>query len=284
MLSLKIGPLAIPTQLAILYLGLLCAWLTGWWLGRKRKANPEPVLFNLLLIGLIVARIAFVIHYADSYSDQWLGMLDIRDGGFLPLPGVLAALLAAAWFLWRKADLRIPLASGLATGVLVSGLGFAVFNAMLSSQQLPDLVLRSLEGDPVALHDLRGKPLVINLWATWCPPCRREMPALQAAQQANPEVTFVFANQGEGQGQIESFLQHQNLSLDNLLLDSGARLGQGVSSLSLPTTLFYDADGVLQNTHLGELSTASLRHAMRAIMPGDTQLSTAQPTVKKDTP
>lgn len=266
MLSLKIGPLAIPTQLAILYLGLLCAWLIGWWLGRKRQANPEPILFRLLLLGLLVARIGFVARYYDNYTSL-LSMLDIRDGGFMPLAGVVAVLLGAAWYVWRKPMLRVPLAAGLATGVLVSGLGFAVLHAMLSSQQLPDLSVRNLQGEPVNLHDLRGKPMVINLWATWCPPCRREMPVLQAAQQAHPEVEFVFVNQGEGQQQVERFLQQQALELDNLLLDSGARLGQSVGSLSLPTTLFYDADGILQNNHLGELSTASLRHAMRVIAP-----------------
>ena len=279
MLSLKLGPLAIPTQLAILYLGLLCAWLTGWWLGRKRQADPEPVLFRLLLLGIIAARLAFVLRYHDNYAGNWAGMLDIRDGGFMPLAGIAAALAGAVWYLWRKPLLRVPLASGLATGVIISGLGFAIHSAMLSSQQLPDLYVRNLEGEPVSLQELRGQPLVINLWATWCPPCRREMPVLQAAQQNNPHIRFVFVNQGEGQQQVERFLQQQELQLDNLLLDSGARLGQSVSSLSLPTTLFYDAAGVLQNNHLGELSTASLRHAMRSIAP-----DTHTPTPEKVTP
>lgn len=282
MLSLKLGPLAIPTQLAILYLGLLCAWLTGWWLGRKRKANPEPVLFRLLLLGIVAARAVFVIRYYDTYSSNWLAMLDIRDGGFSPLAGIIAALAGAAWCLWRKPPLRIPLISGLASGIIVSGLGFAVYNAMLSSQQLPELSVRNLQGEPVELRELRGQPLVINLWATWCPPCRREMPVLQAAQQDNPDILFVFINQGEGQQQVERFLQQQDLQLENLLLDSGARLGQAVSSLSLPTTLFYDAHGVLQNNHLGELSTASLRHAMRAIAPDPGSTRPSSP--EKETP
>lgn len=263
MLSVQLGPLAIPTQLAILYAGLILAWLTGWWLGRKHRTNPESALFNLLLLGVLTARLAFVIRYHDSYAGQWLGMLDLRDGGFLPVYGMLAALLGTFWYLWRKPALRLPLGAGLATGVIASGLGLAVLHALASSQQLPDLSLRSLDGEPVSLHQLRGKPLVINLWASWCPPCRREMPVLQAAQRNNPDYTFVFVNQGEGQQEVLRFLQHQGIELDNLLLDSGARLGQSVSSLSLPTTLFYDTEGTLQNSHLGELSNGSLRHAMR---------------------
>lgn len=279
MLSLKLGPLAIPTQLAILYAGLIIAWLTGWWLGRKRGTNPESALFSLVLLGVLAARLAFVIDYADLYrADHWLSALDIRDGGFDPLAGILAALLGALWYLWRTPVLRQPLAAGLASGLLVSGLGFAILQALTSSQQLPDLALRTLDGEPVSLHDLRGQPLVINLWASWCPPCRREMPVLQAAQRDNPNHTFVFVNQGEGAQHVMQFLQQQGIQLDNLLLDSGARLGQSAGSLSLPTTLFYDAAGTLQTTHLGELSSASLRHAMRTL---DTR---THPPSHKDTP
>lgn len=268
MLSFKLGPLAISAELALLYLGLLCAWLTCWFLGRKRKAGPETPLFNLLLIGVLVARLAFVITYREFYYDgSWLAWLDIRDGGFLPLPGLIAALLAALWYFWRRPQLAMPLASGLVVGVVVSGMGLAVLHAMNQSQQLPQLDLRNLAGEPVNLQDYQGKPVVINLWATWCPPCRREMPVLQQAQLDNPAVHFVFVNQGEGQHQVSSYIRKQDLHLENVLLDSGARLGTAVSSLSLPTTLFYDAGGSLQNTHLGELSEASLQHAMRNIQP-----------------
>lgn len=268
MLSFKLGPLAVSTELALLYLGLLCAWLTCWFLGRKRKASPETPLFNLLLLGLVVARLSFVAAYHEFYyADSWLAWLDIRDGGFLTLPGIIAAVLGALWYFWRRPQLAMPLAAGLAVGVVVSGMGLAVLYAMNQSQQLPELSLRSLAGEAVNLQDYQGKPVVINLWATWCPPCRREMPVLQKAQQDNPAVLFLFVNQGEGQHQVSSYVDKQGLQLENVLLDSGARLGTAVSSLSLPTTLFYDAGGSLQNTHLGELSEASLQHAMRNIQP-----------------
>jgi len=269
MLSINIGPLAIPTQLALVYLGLFCAWLTGWWLGRKRQANPEAALFNILLIGVLAARIGFVSSYAELYASNWLTALDIRDGGFQPLAGMLAGLVAAIWYFWRKPLLRMPLATGLTVGVLVSGMGLAVLHAMQQGQKMPELALRDISGAPVNLHDYLDQPVVINLWATWCPPCRREMPALQQAQQQNPDIHFLFVNQGESQQQVEQFFRQQNIQLDNALLDSGARVGQAVSSLSLPTTLFYDASGNLQNTHLGELSSASLQHALRKIQPSN---------------
>ncbi len=265
MLSFNLGPLTIPMDLALLYAAFFIAWLSGWLIGRKRGSNPEAALFNMLLIGALVARAAFVLQYFEQYSSNLWQMIDIRDGGFLLLPGVIAAVLAGIYKAWRQAPLRVPLAIGVCIGLIAWGISFAVLNALQSSQKLPDLAVRDIAGEPVLLQDLLGKPLVINLWATWCPPCRREMPVLAAAQAANPDIRFVFVNQGEGQLLVEKFLAQQQLSLDNNLLDSGGRLGQAVGSLSLPTTLFYSADGMLKNNHLGELSQASLKHALRHI-------------------
>ena len=119
------------------------------------------------------------------------------------------------------------------------------------------------DGAPVSLHALGGQPMVVNLWATWCPPCRREMPTLQQAQQDNPAVTFVFANQGEAAETITAYLQQQPLQLDNVLVDSFSALSEAVGSRGLPTTLFFDAEGRLLDSHVGELSAASLAARMQ---------------------
>ncbi|HAQ27862.1 MAG TPA: peroxiredoxin, partial [Pseudomonas sp.] len=117
----------------------------------------------------------------------------------------------------------------------------------------------------VALQDFVGKPLVVNLWATWCPPCRREMPVLAEAQRTESDVTFLFVNQGEGERVIADFLDTEGLGLENVLLDTGGRLGQHVGSTALPTTLFYDAEGRQVGSHLGELSRASLARALERL-------------------
>ena len=196
MLSLNLGPLAIPMDLALLYGAFFIAWFSGWLIGRKRGTNPESALFSMLIIGALVARAAFVIQYFEQYSDNLLQVIDIRDGGFLLLPGVIAAVLAGIYKAWRQAPLRVPLAIGVCIGLLAWGASVSVLSALQSSQQIPELSVRDIDGQPIALQDLAGKPMVINLWATWCPPCRREMPVLAAAQQANPDLRFVFVNQG----------------------------------------------------------------------------------------
>ena len=91
-----------------------------------------------------------------------------------------------------------------------------------------------------------------------------------------PDVTFLFVNQAESMQSVSTFLATQGLTLDNVLFDASGRLGQAVGSMALPTTLFYRADGRLINSHLGELSEASLARAME---PFDTEpAATRKPT------
>ncbi|MCY1402289.1 Thiol-disulfide oxidoreductase ResA [compost metagenome] len=266
MTSINLGPLAIPMQQALLYLGFFAALLSGWLAGRKRGANPESALFSMLLGGLLVARLAFVGRYAEQYTASPWSLLDIRDGGFLLLPGVLTATLIGALHAWRKPDLRPSLAIALLVGGSLWGGTSAVISALERSQQLPEVALVDLQGRPVDLHALDGRPLVVNLWATWCPPCRREMPVLEAAQKARPDVRIVLVNQGENPEAVRRFFMDQRLAPTDVLLDSDNRLAHATGAYGLPTTLFYDASGQQQYSHMGELSAASLEHGLKKLV------------------
>ena len=94
------------------------------------------------------------------------------------------------------------------------------------------------------------------------------MPVLAEAQARKQALTFLFVNQGEGEGEIRRFLDAAGLNLQNVLLDSDGRLGQHVGSMALPTTLFYDAEGRQVGSHLGELSRASLARALEQLEQG----------------
>lgn len=265
MLTLDLGPLALPVRYLLLLLAFAVAWAGGWWVGRRQRLDPEPTLFAMLLGGLLLARLAFVLRYADDYAAAPWQALDIRDGGFLLWPGVLGALLIGVFQAWRRAALRRPLALGVLAGALVWGGAGLALHQLERGSRLPELVLHDLDGRAVALTELRGQPLVVNLWASWCPPCRREMPVLLAARQSEPGVRFLLVNQGEGAAEVAAFLARQGIDTRDVLLDSGSQLGREAGSRALPTTLFYDADGRLRHSHLGELSPASLKHALRFI-------------------
>src|SRR5690606_6628168 len=99
-------------------------------------------------------------------------------------------------------------------------------------------------------------------WATWCPPCRREMPVLAAAQQRETGVEFIFANQGEPMEAVQTYLASEALELRNVLLDPRMQLSQHMGTQGMPTTLFFDATGTLVHTHMGELSTATLKRGL----------------------
>lgn len=267
MLSVAIGPFALAVNHLLLLLALGLATLAGWLTGRRGGSNPESSLFGLFLLGLLAARLGFVIDYWAQYQDAPLQALDIRDGGFLVWVGVLAVLLGGLYQGWRKSHLRKPLAVGLGSGLLfwlVASLGLSTYE---QSVQQPDITLRDAAGQPVRLADYRGKPMVVNLWATWCPPCRREMPVLQAAQNEREDMVFLFVNQQEDLQTVNHFLTSQSLTLNNLLFDESGELAKQVGSVALPTTLFYDGEGRRVGNHLGELSRASLARYLEAIGP-----------------
>lgn len=276
MLSFSLGPFALAMNHLLLLGALALATVVGWISGRRQRINPERELFGLFVLGLVVARLAFVIAYWPQYRSSLMSVFDIRDGGFWVWPGVIAVLVGAVLRGWKQTAMRTSMGLGVASGLLFWWLANLGLSTQHQDARLPDLTLHNAAGEPVRLNDYRGKPLVINLWATWCPPCRREMPVLQAAQQANPDVTFLFVNQAESPREVATFFASQGLHLDNVLFDGHGELAQQVGSAALPTTLFYRPDGRLFGSHLGELSNASLKRSLDSLSETATPASSSR--------
>lgn len=159
--------------------------------------------------------------------------------------------------------LRRSVLAGITVGILAWFSADAVLGLLQrAAPPLPDVQLSTLDARPINLDAYAGRPIVLNLWASWCAPCRREMPVLEQAQAQYPRVAIVLLNQGESAQQAQAFLEREGLSLENVLLDPMSTTLKAVGSRGLPTTLFFDAQGRLVDSHLGELSMASLRHKL----------------------
>lgn len=260
MLSVNLGPLAVQVSHLLLLVSMLVAAGAGHLVGRPQRIGIGNVLLDMTWVALLVGRVVFVAIWFDQYLAAPWSILDIRDGGFMPWPGVGAALLLAIWRASKRPALRRPLSLGLIAGALtwtMSG-GPGLWNMSVQTS-LPTLELSTLAGQSLKLADVAdGKPMVVNLWATWCPPCRREMPVLSEAQQRYGDIAFVFVNQGEGAPSVMHYLGSAQLKPAHVLLDGNSQMGHAIGSSALPTTLFYDASGRLVDSHVGALSAAAL--------------------------
>jgi peroxiredoxin len=124
--------------------------------------------------------------------------------------------------------------------------------APLVDHPAPDFTLSSVGGTKVALSDLKGQVLLINVWATWCPPCRVEMPTIQAAyeQYHDQGFTVVAVNLQEDPSAVATFMREQQLTFP-ALLDSDGQVSRIYQAVSLPSSFFVDRRGMIRAVYHG---------------------------------
>lgn len=131
----------------------------------------------------------------------------------------------------------------------------------------PDFSLPTLEGGTVRLSDLRGKWVVINFWATWCPPCRAEMPAFEEAyrQYADEGLVILAVNQGETPEEVAAFRDAFGLTFP-VLLDSQMEVGLQYKVQFLPTTVFVAPDGTIVDRVEGGMTRGTVLARIQHLM------------------
>lgn len=186
------------------------------------------LIIVILIVCLVIAGLVYIVRH--------------RQGQPAAQPAIFTAVTGLA------------LAGGLFTFIYHQG------------SQLPAAELVDLDGNPGVLADyFDGRPLVVNLWASWCPPCVREMPMLEAAEQAHPNVRFVFINQREHADLVSQFLIEHGLELETVLRDHSGDFSGAVGAHVMPTTLFFDADASLMKRYYGEVDEATLQQGLGLI-------------------
>lgn len=168
----------------------------------------------------------------------------------------LVAIATTAWLAWQSTSRRAP-AANRAAGVLGNAAPKREPNAAaLYEASLPDLA-----GQTVALSHLKGRPVVVNFWATWCPPCVEEMPYLDALSKSLKNIQFV----GIGidtSANINQFVAKIPVSYPLYVAGhSGIALVRelGNSAGGLPFTVLFDADGHIFDTILGQVTPEDLQ-------------------------
>ena len=124
-------------------------------------------------------------------------------------------------------------------------------------QPAPDFTLKTADGKQVSLSQFKGKPVIINFWATWCPPCRLEMPALEeiSHQAADKGFVLLAVNQEEDAKTVTSFLTQNHYDYLSVLdLDGSVSTKYQVSGI--PTSIFVDANGIVRDMHSGTMPDA----------------------------
>lgn len=140
------------------------------------------------------------------------------------------------------------------------------FPALLEAgQPAPNFELLAAAGDSVSLADYAGRPVLLNFWATWCPPCRLEMPDLEQASRdyADDGLVVLAINQGETAKQVTSFAEELGLTFP-MLVDQDGRVGTVYGAEYLPTSYFIDAEGTVTAVHRGSLTRSQLDEYLSA--------------------
>jgi cytochrome c biogenesis protein CcmG/thiol:disulfide interchange protein DsbE len=123
-------------------------------------------------------------------------------------------------------------------------------------KKAPDFQLETVDGETVSLESLRGRPVLVNFWATWCGPCRIEIPVLQHIHET-PEwrargLAIIAINSGESAEQVGAFVEAFNMSF-TILLDPGQETGIAYNARLIPTTYFIDKDGIIRDIKVGAI-------------------------------
>lgn len=137
----------------------------------------------------------------------------------------------------------------------------------LVGKPAPNFELKGIDGQTYKLADLKGKPVMLNFFATWCPPCRNEMPAIQEAykQYADQGFVVIAVNLNESEMVVKNFKDKLGLTFP-IVIDTDDRVTKAYDIVPLPTSFFVNKDGVIQFKHTGELTKDQLTNYIKQLL------------------
>ena len=136
---------------------------------------------------------------------------------------------------------------------------------MLTGSRAASFALKTLEGEPVALEQTRGKVVVLDFWATWCPPCREELPYIEKLREEFAGQVQFFGVNNEDSGTVKDFLRKHKYELP-VLMDAKRQVDRQYGVSAIPTMFIIDKQGVIRQHFIGSRSEAKLRQAIQAVV------------------
>jgi cytochrome c biogenesis protein CcmG/thiol:disulfide interchange protein DsbE len=195
---------------------------------------------------------------------EWSGWL---RSVVLPI-GILVAIIGG--LLWYQSRGSTGEDSGFGTVPLPAGMDTSNVGAE-KGKTAPDFVLQTLEGQTLRLSDLRGRPVLVNFWASWCIPCREETPLLEQAYDANKAkgLQIVAVNLQEADPVARSFVDEWLIPYP-VVMDRQGQVARnwhvGGGSQGLPMSFFIDANGMVQKVVLGQVRQQELNEGLKLIL------------------
>ncbi len=204
---------------------------------QKPKSNKNrQIAIGLIVVGVVLALIAGILVWQNGSS----GGTSTADTSNIPDDLAVATL----------------------AGVKNKG------TQPVQGQLAPNFAFHYPNGDTFTLADFRGQPVIVNFWATWCPPCRREMPGLVKAYEEHKDdgLMILEVDVAEPPEAVAQFVQEYNMTMP-VILDQRQEVTRLYRTDSFPTSFFIDKDGVIQVRWVGYLPEDQLALNLQKIMP-----------------
>jgi DsbE subfamily thiol:disulfide oxidoreductase len=186
-----------------------------------------------------------------------------------PYVGLVLGILLLVGAVWLMEGGRLETTSSdtAADAGVVSLTGIQGVATPRLGEPAPSFSLVSVDGSTTSLADLRGRPVLLNFWASWCPPCRGEMPDLDrvAGEYRDRGLVVVGVDLEEDREPVLRYAQTLGLQL-SLLLDQGGAVATRYNVTGLPTSYFVDRDGLIRDRNVGPLTPSGLRSRVAQIM------------------